>query len=190
LTSAGQATAVETTTNTVTVTEYAVATFQPTPFANGYFQAGSIFPWTITGNEGPAAAAGGIQLLKKQGVCTPNGICTESDLLRLTPPPLGYISILQTFDALPSTTYRVGLDMNAPSNIVPNTISIQAKYNQALIATHVIVSPNTTPYYPVFMGEFTTDSSGRVTLEIRVVRGVSSAGGFIYLDNVVVFKKL
>jgi hypothetical protein len=188
LTGAGQATAVETATNTVTVTEYAVATAQPTPFANGNFQAGSILPWTIGGS---APGVTNVHLLTNQAVCAANGACTDSDLLRFTPPPLGYVSILQTFDALPSTTYKVGLHMNAPANILPNALDIQVLYNQALLGTHEIISATMgSPYEAVSIWEFTTDSSGRGTLEVRVVRTGSVPAGYIYLDNITVVKKV
>lgn len=125
--------------------------------------------------------------LKKQASCVPP-VCTESDLVRFTPPGLGYVGIVQTFDALRSTTYKVGLHLHAPAGTTPNTLSIQVWYNGSLRGTYTIVGPNTTPYLPVSVWEFTTDSSGRGTLEVRVLRS-TPYGNFIYLDNVTVTKK-
>lgn len=185
--SAGQTTTVDTATDTATATEYAVATAQATTaFANGAFT-GSILPWKIVDNPGETENT--VEHLKKKALCI-GAACTESDMLLFTVPFWGWAAITQTFDALPSTTYKVGLNFHAPQPLDPSEMFIGLKYNQANLGTLALYNSNTSPVTRVSLWEFTTDSSGKGTLEIRVSCESESYCGQVYVDGVSVDKKL
>lgn len=184
--SAGQTTTVDTATDTATATEYAVATAQATTaFANGAFT-GSILPWKIVDTP---SSSNTVEHLKNKALCI-GPACTENDMLLFTVPFAGFAAITQTFDALPSTTYKVGLNFHAPQPLDPSEMLLGIRYNQADLGTLALYNSNTSPLTRVSLWEFTTDSSGKGTLEIRVTCESESYCGELYLDGVTVDKKL
>ncbi|KAK1832953.1 hypothetical protein QBC39DRAFT_329410 [Podospora conica] len=106
------ATTIETITDATTTTQRAVVTATP-KLANGDFEAGSILPWVVTAGAGD----GTVQFLPSQQLCVMNGlnspngdVCLTSGMLLVQPAPSRSVSIAQTFDALPLSTYEIGLD--------------------------------------------------------------------------------
>jgi hypothetical protein len=132
--------------------------------------------------------------LRNGNVCvdTENN-CHSSTIVRVYPPNTGsrYTALVQTFKALPNTSYKVSMLVNSryggPAAGGPG---IQVWYQGVNLGTHDCNTPATTLYFhKIDMWELTTDSTGVGKMEIRVLNRGGASGAYFYLDDVMVIKK-
>lgn len=172
---------IETTTTKVIATVEALATetvpAQPVlnPAFESYLTTGNINPWVI-GNTGT------VQIINGVNPCVSGSECAGGQVvLRVFPPSNSYSSISQNFIAKPSRTYGLNfmfrcLNYNAQSKIeVWYNGQFKGSTNNCMAS-----SAFSRPTSPI---QFTTDSTGQGTLEIRFVNGVGTPSLYMYADD-------
>ncbi len=181
--------ATATTTATVTVGAVATQSLQPTytvpanPILNGNFEAylttGNILPWTDT----TATTGGTVQIVNGVNPCTTTYCAGGSVVTRVYPPKTagGYTSLKQdSFLAKPSTTYNFSflyrcLNFDATSGI-------DVYYNGAKIGGITCTSTGSAFMQPTGI-QFTTDATGRGSLEVRYKNPSALQYLYYYTDD-------
>ncbi|KAK0730112.1 hypothetical protein B0H67DRAFT_548129 [Lasiosphaeris hirsuta] len=183
-------TKVDTVTDTTTTTVNVAATNYVQPVINGNFQAGSIQPWT----NSIAQTGGNVEYIPGGNVCVDTGSnCHSSTIVRMTPPITGgkYVSISQSFQAEPLTTYTLSVLLNSRyGGSASGAPGIQGVYQGVSLGIYDLNVPAVELYFKTLtIGQFTTDSSGTGTLDIRILNRAGSAGAYFYIDDIAVRKQ-
>ncbi len=183
------ATTTETVTTGVVATESANPTFTvpAQPIINGDFEAyattGSLAPWTDT----TATSGGTVQGVVGVNPCTSGAAyCAGGKtVIRVFPPTTGgrYVSVVQDpFVAKPSTTYSVSFMYRCLN--FDTSSGIEVYYKGAKVGTALCPNLNTSAFQRVTSGiQFTTDATGRGSLEIRFINPNALPYLYVYADD-------
>lgn len=110
-----------------------------------------------------------------------------SALIRIIAPITGarYVAISQTFAAAPSTTYKLSMLLHSAYAGPAGVTAIQALFQGADLGTFEANTPVTQQNFKtISVWEFTTDSTGLGTLEIRFFNRAGGGNEYIYLDDI------
>jgi len=138
--------------------------------------------------------AGKVEWIPGGNVCVGTGSnCHSSTIVRVTPPITGgkYTGISQTFQAAPSTTYKLRILLNSRyGGSAAGLPGVTALYQGIDLGTYDCNANGVELYFKnIEVWEFTTDSTGTGKIEIRILNRAGSAGAYFYIDDIMVIKK-
>ncbi|KAK3373331.1 hypothetical protein B0T24DRAFT_593546 [Lasiosphaeria ovina] len=177
-----------------TVTSKAVATvsvaapattISANPVVNGGFETysttGNILPWSDTG----ATTGGRVQPLNGINPCTAGAAyCAGGTVaIRVYPPTTGggYLGIVETFQARPSTAYSLSFMFRCLNFDTSSRIDVW--YAGVEVGTVACPQTSSSAFYRATGIPFTTDSIGSGTLEIRFYNPSNLAYLYFYADD-------